>query len=46
MNMKIALAGKGGTGKTTIGSLIIRSLIEGKKGSILALDADPNSNLA
>ncbi|GAG62960.1 unnamed protein product [marine sediment metagenome] len=45
MNVKIALAGKGGTGKTTIGSLIIRSLIEGKKGSILALDADPNSNL-
>lgn len=45
MNVKIALAGKGGTGKTTIGSLIIRSLIEGKVGSILALDADPNSNL-
>jgi CO dehydrogenase maturation factor len=45
MNVKIALAGKGGTGKTTIGSLIIRSLIEDKKGTILALDADPNSNL-
>jgi len=45
MNIKIALAGKGGTGKTTISSLIIRSLIEKKKGLILALDADPNSNL-
>jgi len=45
MNVKIALAGKGGTGKTTISSLIIRRLIEKKKGSILALDADPNSNL-
>ena len=45
MSVKIALAGKGGTGKTTTGSLIIRSLIEKGKGSILALDADPNSNL-
>jgi CO dehydrogenase maturation factor len=45
MSIKIALAGKGGTGKTTTGSLIIRSLIEKNKGSVLALDADPNSNL-
>jgi len=45
MDVKIALAGKGGTGKTTISSLIVRSLIEDKRGSILALDADPNSNL-
>src|SRR3972149_8059745 len=45
MSVKIALAGKGGTGKTTISGLIARSLIEDKKGSILALDADPNSNL-
>lgn len=45
MNVKIALAGKGGTGKTTTSGLIIRSLIERKKGSVLALDADPNSNL-
>jgi CO dehydrogenase maturation factor len=45
MNMKIALAGKGGTGKTTTASLIIRSLIGKNKGSVLALDADPNSNL-
>jgi CO dehydrogenase maturation factor len=45
MNTKIALAGKGGTGKTTTASLIIRSLVEKNKGSVLALDADPNSNL-
>jgi CO dehydrogenase maturation factor len=45
MSVKIALAGKGGTGKTTIAGLIIRSLIDDKRGSILALDADPNSNL-
>ncbi len=45
MSFKIALAGKGGVGKTTISSLIIRSLIEKNKGLTLALDADPNSNL-
>ncbi len=45
MNVKIALAGKGGTGKTTASGLIIRSLVEKKIGSVLALDADPNSNL-
>jgi len=41
----IALAGKGGTGKTTIAALIIRYLIEQRNGSILAIDADPSSNL-
>jgi len=41
----IALAGKGGTGKTTIAALLIRHLMERKKGSILAIDADPSSNL-
>jgi len=45
MSVKIAVAGKGGTGKTTLSALIIRSLIEEKKKSVLALDADPNSNL-
>jgi len=43
--MHIALAGKGGTGKTTIASLLIRYLIDSKKGTILAVDADPNSTL-
>jgi len=46
MGYVIALAGKGGTGKTTVAALIIRSLKEKKLGSVLAIDADPNSNLA
>jgi CO dehydrogenase maturation factor len=41
----IALAGKGGTGKTTIAALLIRYLIEERSGAILAIDADPSSNL-
>lgn len=45
MAVHIAVAGKGGTGKTTISSLMIRYLIENKKGAILAVDADPNANL-
>jgi CO dehydrogenase maturation factor len=45
MGYVIALAGKGGTGKTTIAALIVRILKEKKLGSILAVDADPNSNL-
>lgn len=45
MSTRIALAGKGGTGKTTIAALLIRYLIESRKGTILAVDADPNSTL-
>jgi CO dehydrogenase maturation factor len=41
----IALAGKGGTGKTTISALLIRHLMEKQDGSILAIDADPATNL-
>ncbi|MBS3788041.1 AAA family ATPase [Candidatus Bipolaricaulota bacterium] len=41
----IAVAGKGGTGKTTISGLIIRELVERQAGSVLAIDADPNANL-
>jgi len=42
----IAIAGKGGVGKTTICGLLIRYLIEEvKDGPVLAVDADPNSNL-
>jgi CO dehydrogenase maturation factor len=37
--------GKGGTGKTTVSALIIKHLIASGKGSVLAIDADPNSNL-
>jgi CO dehydrogenase maturation factor len=45
MSHVIAIAGKGGTGKTTIASLIIKIIKDKKLGSILAVDADPNSNL-
>ena len=46
MGYTIAIAGKGGTGKTTLAALIIRIIKEKQLGSILAVDADPNSNLA
>jgi len=41
----IALAGKGGTGKTTVAGLTLRYLIEKKKRPVLAVDADSNSAL-
>ncbi len=41
----IALAGKGGSGKTTVASLIISYLLKKGKKPVLAVDADPNSNL-
>ena len=46
MTISIAVAGKGGSGKTTVASLIIRYLLNNGSGPILAVDADPNSNLA
>ncbi|MDD5238793.1 MAG: AAA family ATPase [Candidatus Omnitrophica bacterium] len=46
MGYIIALAGKGGTGKTTVAALIVRIIKEKGLGSILAVDADPNSNLS
>lgn len=45
MAFTIAVAGKGGTGKTTTSSLIIRYLLEKGHHPILAVDADPNANL-
>ena len=45
MTITIALAGKGGTGKTTTSAFLIRYLVEQRAGSILAIDADPSSNL-
>jgi CO dehydrogenase maturation factor len=43
--MKLAISGKGGVGKTTFSSLLIRVLNEqGKR--VLAIDADPDANLA
>ena len=45
MSFNIAVAGKGGTGKTSTTSLIIRYLKRVGKEPILAVDADPNANL-
>ncbi len=45
MSFNIAVAGKGGTGKTSIASLVIRYLMKKGAGPILAVDADPNANL-
>jgi CO dehydrogenase maturation factor len=41
----IALAGKGGVGKTTIAAMVIKYLMLNQSGAILAIDADPSSNL-
>jgi CO dehydrogenase maturation factor len=45
MTTTIALAGKGGVGKTTICGMIIKYLVQSQPGAILAIDADPSSNL-
>ena len=45
MGFSIVVTGKGGTGKTTIAALIVRALVEKTTKAILAVDADPNSNL-
>jgi len=41
----IALAGKGGVGKTTISALLIKYLTEKGMTPVLAVDADANANL-
>ena len=43
MTTTIAVAGKGGTGKTTIAALLIKLLAA--KGVVLAIDGDPSTNL-
>jgi len=45
MTISIALAGKGGVGKTTIAGMVIKYLVQNKPGPVLAIDADPSSNL-
>lgn len=45
MTTTIAFAGKGGVGKTTLSALTIRYLAGLKAGPVLAVDADPSSNL-
>jgi len=45
MPFSIALAGKGGTGKTTVAGLLIKYLVKTGKTPVLAVDADSNANL-
>lgn len=43
MSFLAAVAGKGGVGKSTLSAMLVRILSE--RGMVLAVDADPNSNL-
>jgi len=45
MTTTIALAGKGGVGKTTIAGMVVKYLVDIQAGAVLAIDADPSSNL-
>jgi len=45
MAFSISLAGKGGTGKTTVAGFLINYLIKNNKSPVLAVDADANANL-
>jgi len=45
MSKRIAIAGKGGTGKSTIAAMIVSRLCALGAGPVLAIDADPDSNL-
>ena len=46
MSKIVAIAGKGGTGKTTVSGLLIRYLQSSGRKPVLAVDADPDANLA
>lgn len=45
MTTTIALAGKGGVGKTTISAMVVKYLAQSQHQPVLAIDADPSSNL-
>jgi CO dehydrogenase maturation factor len=45
LSYNIAVAGKGGSGKTTVASLVVRYLKQNGLGPVLAVDADANANL-
>jgi len=45
MTYSIGLAGKGGTGKTTLAGLLVKYLVEKGETPVLAVDADANANL-
>lgn len=45
MTVTIAVAGKGGTGKTAFAALTVKYLLEQGRTPVLAIDGDPSSNL-
>lgn len=45
MTITLALAGKGGVGKTTVSGMVVKYLINTGRTPVLAIDADPSSNL-
>ena len=45
MGYNIAVAGKGGTGKTSLTGLLINNLVSNKNGPVLVVDADANANI-
>lgn len=45
MSRVVAMAGKGGVGKTTVSALVVRYFAKQEGSPLLAIDADPNSNL-
>lgn len=45
MSKTIAIAGKGGVGKSTVTALILKAFLEEKKGPVLLVDADPAGSL-
>ena len=44
-NLVLSVSGKGGTGKTTLVALLLKILTEENDGPMLAVDADPATNL-
>lgn len=46
MSLKLAIGGKGGVGKTTITSLLARTIAQIDNNRVIAIDADPVANLA
>ena len=44
-SLTISISGKGGAGKTTLTSLLLKSLLESDKRDVLVIDADPAINL-
>ena len=45
MGYNIAVAGKGGTGKTSLTGLLVNNLTTNNKGPVLVVDADANANI-